>query len=145
MVYINQQAPVVVTGKIQIEAPPQKVWSILTDIDHWNRWMKNVSRSKLNGALAPNTTFDWKASGTQIHSKLHTVLPWSFIGWTGKTMSIQAIHNWSISEIGDSAEVFVEESMEGWLAKLFKSYLKESLDKDMLQSLMWLKDECEKS
>ena len=144
MVNINQQAPVVVSGKIQIKAKPQKVWSVLTDIDRWNQWLKNVSQSKLNGELMPNTTFDWKAGGTRIHSKLHTVVPWSFIGWTGQTMSIQAIHNWSIEEKGEITEVFVEESMEGWLASLFKGYLKKMLGKDMLQSLGWLKEECEK-
>lgn len=144
MIEVNSKAPILISGQIQIAAPPDKVWSILSDIDNWNTWLKMVSHSKLNGPLEPNTTFDWKAGGTRIHSRLHTVLPPQFIGWTGKAMNMLAIHNWKFVDNGKHTEVFVEESMEGWLARLFKSLLKKSLGKDMQLSLELLKETCEK-
>ena len=132
---VNKNAPVLASGKIAIQAKSEEVWNV---------WMKNVSQSHLNGELEPGTTFDWKAKGSKIHSVLHTVNPNKHVGWSGKAMSILAIHNWTITEVNGTTMVFAEESMEGLIAQLFKRALNKSLDKDLIDSLEQLKDACEK-
>lgn len=139
----NNNAPVFNTKTILINAKPQKVWAVLTNIDDWNKWLTTVSKSKLNGALEPNTTFDWKTGGMKIHSKLHTVVEYSNFGWTGKVYSIHAIHNWTFKEVNGATEVKVSESMEGFLANLFKKSFNRILEKDMAKSLELLKQTCE--
>ncbi len=93
----------------------------------------------MKGELKPNTSFDWRAGGTRIRSKLHTVEPYSDFGWTGKVYSIYAIHNWTLKESNGATEVIVSESFEGFLATLFKKSLHKTLEKEMMASLADLK------
>ena len=99
---------------------------------------------KLNGVLKPETTFDWKTGGAKIHSTLHTVEPFKNLGWTGKAMGAFAIHNWILNEINGQTQVTVEESMEGFLVRLFKKSFQKSLENGMQKWLELLKRECEK-
>ncbi len=145
MLSTKENAPVYCQGTITINATPEKVWKVLTDINNWSTWMASVSTAKLNGPLMPDTTFDWKTGGSKIHSTLHTVMPFSDLGWTGKVYGIYAIHNWSFKEVAGVTQVNVSESMEGWLTKVFKKSFNKTLEKGMQQSLQELKTACEKS
>ena len=140
---INQNAPVKCSKSISINAESKKVWSVMTDIDNWAKWQTDISQPKLNGTLAPGSDFVWKTGGAKIISCLHTVNPCQQFGWTGKTFGMFAIHNWNISEVNGQTQVLVEESMEGFLAGLFKSSFNKNLERDMKHWLELLKTRCE--
>lgn len=141
---INQNAPVISRKSIIINADSKKVWTVLTDIDKWSSWNTDISNSKLNGTLKAETTFDWKTGGAKIHSILHTVKPYEKLGWTGKALGTFAIHNWSLTETDGQTTVYVEESMQGFLVKLFKKTFNKTLKNGMQKWLDLLKQECEK-
>jgi uncharacterized protein YndB with AHSA1/START domain len=141
---INKNAPVKCSMTIIINASSEKVWDVLTNINQWAVWQIDISNANLKGQLIPETTFDWKTGGAKIHSTLHTIEPYKNFGWTGKTFGIFAIHNWTISENNGKTTVAVEESMEGFLAKIFKSSFNKSLEKGMQNWLELLKREVEK-
>ena len=46
---INQQAPLVAKKEIFIQASPQSVWKIHTDINSWSQWQPGIGFSKLKG------------------------------------------------------------------------------------------------
>ncbi len=140
----NNNAPVKCRKTMVISADNEKVWNIITSIDNWPNWQTDISNAKIDGGLEVGTTFTWKSGGAKIHSILHTVEPYKQIGWTGKTLGIFAIHNWKITINADKTEVTVEESMEGFLAKLLKNTFNKSLENGMLKWLELLKKECEK-
>lgn len=140
---INDNAPVRCSKTITINASSERVWQILTNIDDWANWQTDISKPKLNGALKPETTFDWKTGGAKIHSILHTVQPYEQFGWTGKTFGMFAIHNWSLSEKDGTTTVIVDESMEGFFARAFKRSFNTNLEKGMQRWLDLLKKECE--
>jgi len=144
MIGTNVNAPVRCRKSITINASDKKVWSVLTDINNWVNWQKDISNSKTNGELKPGATFDWKSGGAKIHSTLHTVEPFKEFGWTGKAFGIFAIHNWTMNESGGTIEVVVDESMEGFLSILLKNSLNKNLEKGMQTWLALLKKECEK-
>lgn len=141
---INSNAPVKCSRTITINANSEKVWAIMTNIDNWATWQTDISKAKLNGELKPGTTFDWKTGGIKIHSTLHTVVPYKNFGWTGKTFGMFAIHNWTLTESNGQTKVSVEESMEGFFAKLLKKLFNKNLEKGMQNWLDLLKKECEK-
>lgn len=141
---INHQAPVTCSKTILIQAPPEHVWAVLTNIDQWANWQTDIQKPRLNGPLQPNTTFDWTTGGARIHSSLHTVEPYRHFGWTGKTLGLYAIHNWILTATNSQTEVAVAESMEGFLASLFKKTFHQNLEKGMQRWLELLKAECEK-
>lgn len=141
---INNNAPVQCSKSITINANSEKVWKVLTDINRWSDWQTDIKNPKMNGALNPNSTFDWKTGGAQIHSTIHTVSPLEKFGWTGKTFGMYAIHNWTLNETNGQTTVFVNESMEGFLAKVFKKSFNKNLEKGMVNWLYLLRLECEK-
>lgn len=141
---INENAPVKCTKIIKINAPAEKVWNLMTDINNWATWQTDIKSPKLNGELKPETTFNWKTGGASIHSTIHTVQPYTHFGWTGKTFGMFAVHNWTFTEIKGGTEVTVNESMDGFLAGLLRSSFNQNLEKDMIHWLELLKNECEK-
>ena len=124
---INNNAPVKCSKTILINAKPEKVWTILTNIDHWANWQTDITKPKLNGQLKPTTTFDWKTGGAKIHSTIQSIDEFKYIGWTGKTFGMLAIHNWKLIALNGQTKVEVEESMEGFLAGLYKKSFNKSL------------------
>ena len=116
----------------------------MTNINNWSAWQTDITKPTLNGELKPGSTFDWKTGGATIHSTLHTVEPFNNFGWTGRTLGMLAIHNWTISEVSGQTIVSVDESMEGFLAKLFRKTFNNNLEKGMQRWLEFLKKECEK-
>lgn len=140
---INHNAPVKCSLSVTINSSSVDVWKVLTDIDKWPAWQSEIKKAKLHGLLKPESTFTWKSGGLNISSVLHTVQPYSFFGWTGKSIGVYAIHNWKITELNKQVEVVVEESMEGIIPNLFKKMLNKSLEKSLRKWLELLLHECE--
>ena len=55
-----------------------------------------------------------------------------------------AIHNWTLTEVPGGTQVSVDETMEGFLAGLFKSSFNKNLASGMQRWLELLKTESEK-
>lgn len=140
---VRGDAPVYAVQKITIQAPSDKVWRVLSQIDHWEEWQTDISHPKLSGPLQAGSNFSWKTNGARIQSTLHTVVPNAELGWYGKSFGRFAIHNWILRQVGDSTEVTVEESMEGWLVQLLSGRFQNKLDAAMDNSLQALKQQAE--
>lgn len=141
---INQQAPISASKSIIIHASPERIWSLLTDIDQWSNWYTDIQRAKLKDVVGKGARFDWKSGGVTIHSTLHTVTPMQVFGWTGTTIGLRAIHNWTLVKNNDSVTVQVEESLQGLLASLFRASFQKNLETGMQKWLEALKAEVEK-
>lgn len=141
---INKDAPVKSQSEIIIDAPTEKVWQILTNINDWPAWQKEVNESKLKAELAEGVEFKWKAGGLSFTSQIHTIDPKTKFGWTGKTFGASAIHNWFFKDDGDKTIVQVEESLQGVFPRMFKRYFQRNLDNGVNQNLMDLKTASEK-
>jgi Uncharacterized conserved protein len=94
-VEIDTSAPAVARGEIEIAAPPEIVWRVLTDIANWPSWNPDIKSVSLEGPLAAGTRFRWKAGPGTITSTLQTVDPPRRIDWTGKTFGIKAVESTS--------------------------------------------------
>jgi uncharacterized membrane protein len=134
---INRNAPVKTQQQITIHASPEKIYQIMSDVNHWSNWNKDIQDPVMKVPFQKGNSFDWKSGGLTIRSTLHTAIPSSKIGWSGPTFGAFAIHNWTLVPDGDQTTVIVDESMEGWLVsmmrKKFQSHLEQSLQ-------TWLKD-----
>lgn len=143
MYITDPQAPVYQKQCTIINAPAEKVWKMLADINRWPSIFDYVTKAKLNGPLKADTTFNWTANGFPIHSTLHIVEPYNNFGWSGRSLGIFAIHNWSFIEFDGMTSVTVSESMEGFIAKTFRKQLNRMLEKEMMKSLEYLRIACE--
>jgi len=141
---INHQAPVVCHSSIFIEASLKIVWKILMDINCWTAWQPNITQSKLLGPLQPQTDFEWKMNGIRIRSTLCKVKKFQKLIWTGKSIGTFAIHQWTLIPKDGGVIVETTESLEGWIAILFKKSILKNLEKGLEEWLEHLKQECEK-
>lgn len=137
---INENAPVKSRNQIEIQAPINTVWFILTDIKNWTKWQTAVTETIVEEKIDEGANFKWKAGGLSFKSKIHTSRPNTEFGWTGTTIGASAIHNWTFMEKDSNTTIaIVQESLQGVFPKLFRKYFQNNLDKGVLANLMELK------
>jgi hypothetical protein len=142
---INRSAPATAAAETRIDADPQTVFAAMSAIDEWPSWNPDVKSAKLEGPVQPGTVFRWKAGPTSLVSTLQVVDPPRELAWTGKTLSIKAIHVFRFEPAdGGGTLARSEESWEGLLASLLRGYSRKTLEKSMKDVLAHLKAEAER-
>ncbi len=141
---INDSAPAAARHQIDIKAPIEKVWNILSDIDRWPSWNPSISSSQLEGPLAPGTSFRWKSKSASIISTLQEVVPEKRFGWTGKSMGARAVHIWEFEVQENNVIVRTGESFDGLIVKLLKGMMQKTLDQSLQEWLLHLKKTAER-
>ena len=141
---INQNAPVKQEKQIIINANPEKVWEILTNIEKWSDWNSMIKSTQLEGSLEQGEKFVWHINGAKIKSTIQLINKNEVFGWTGKTFGGTAIHIWYLEKTESGTLLKVKESMQGWLIRLFKRKANKDLERDMEKWLKELKNQCEK-
>ena len=141
---INRSAPATAEGQVQINADPQTVFSVIAAIADWASWNPDVEWVKLENAVEPGAVFRWKSGPSSLTSTLQVVDPPREIAWTGTTMTIKAIHVFRFEPKDGGTLARSEESWDGVLARLLKSYSRRSIDKAIKNVLSHLKTEAER-
>jgi hypothetical protein len=141
---MSGEAPVRSRREIEIAAPPEVVWDVLTGFGQWPQWNPDVKSMSFEGPVAPGSEFRWKAGPGTIVSTLEEVDPPRLVRWRGRTMSISAIHEWRLEPKGGGTRVETEESFSGLLARVFSRSLEKTLDRSLEQGLEHLKGEAER-
>jgi hypothetical protein len=136
---VARDAPVLSSADLEIDAPIQVVWEVLTAIDRWPAWNPDVKAASLHGTLATGSTFRWKAGPATISSTLEHVEPPTLIAWSGKTLGIRAIHVWRLEQRNGATLVRTEESYEGLVARVFRRSLQKTLHKALADGVRHLK------
>jgi len=119
---IESGAPIKASVEIVIQAPAEKVWSVLTAVNNWPKWQSDIKEAEMIGPLESGTAFTWRSGGTRIRSKIALVEPNKEIAWTGTALNATAVHVWKLEQLpGNKTLVKTEESMSGFLLTLFYS------------------------
>jgi uncharacterized protein YndB with AHSA1/START domain len=140
---INRQAPLSTHKEVLIQAPPEVVWNIQTNINAWSQWQPTISAAKLEKEPAVGSTFTWKTGGITITSTIREVEPQRRIAWTGKGLGTEARHIWILKPEATGTRVITEESMEGWLVQIMKLFMPKFLDDSLDTWLLNLKRKAE--
>jgi uncharacterized protein YndB with AHSA1/START domain len=128
----------------QIDAPPEVVWEVLTRLEQWPSWNTDVKWMRFDGPLAPGTVFRWKAGPGTIASRIDRVEGPRYISWRGRTLTIDAYHEWWLEPRDGGTFVRTEEAFFGLLAQLLHGPLEKTLDKSFADALDRLKQESER-
>lgn len=139
---IDSEAPVSVRSSIEIRAPVERVWSILTDFPRWTDWNSAVTAIESSGPVAVGTTFRWRA-GSVINSRVFRATAPSSIAWSGRTMGIEAVHVWRLAPSRLGTTVTTEESFRSLLVRLFPGYFHGMLTRSLETVLSDLKHAAE--
>jgi hypothetical protein len=137
-------APVRSAAEIDVGAPQQVVWEVLTRFENWPNWNPDVKSMSFAGPLAPGSEFRWKAGPGTIVSTLERIEAPRYVSWRGRTLSIKALHEWWLEPSGEGTHVRTEESFSGLLARLARRQLQTTLDTSLESGLAALKREAER-
>ena len=127
--------------EILIDAPIEEIFSLIKNVSSWPEWQSNVTKTNIEGKPEEGKEFVWEADGLKIKSVFHTIKKPSEIGWTGKILWINAVHNWQLIKSGKRTKIVVTEHLKG-IGSLF---LKKTLCKGMTKNLRELKIVAEKN
>lgn len=140
----NPDAPAQTDQTILVDAAPERVWQVLSQINRWPDWQPDIQTAHLHGPVQPGSSFNWKTGGLTIHSTLHTAEPGVALGWSGAALGAFAVHNWTLTPEAGSTRVRVQESMEGWAVRLLTDYFQKGLTTSITKWLTLLKSEAER-
>ena len=140
----NENAPVRAAAEVEIGRPPQVVWEVLTRFENWPNWNPEVKSMSFPGPLAPGTEFRWKSGPGTIVSTLERVEVPNYIAWRGRTLTIDAYHEWWLEPRDGGTQVRTQESFSGLLARLLRRTLQKTLDRSLEDGLERLKREAER-
>jgi uncharacterized protein YndB with AHSA1/START domain len=141
---IDRGAPVVGAAETSIGAPITTVWRLLSDLERWPEWNRDISMLRLDGPVQAGTTFRWRSGSSRIVSCLEEVEAPHRIAWTGRTMGIRAVHVFELEEADRVTRVRTEESFEGLVARAMRRALRKRLARDLAEGLGALKIEAER-
>lgn len=108
---INPAADIFAETELQIDAEPEAVWAVLTDVDSWTEWLPEFASARLDGPLEAGTTLHWQPQGQTVTSKLVVVEPAKRLIWNG---SGGAVHVWELTANGAGTLLRNAESIEEW-------------------------------
>ena len=140
----RDNAPVTGRAQIEVNAPQQVVWEVLTRLEDWPSWNSDVKWMRLEGPLAPGTEFRWKAGPGTIVSRIDKVEAPRYISWHGRTLTIDAYHEWWFEPREAGTFVRTEETFSGVLARVLRGPLQKTLDKSFADALERLKSAAER-
>lgn len=141
---VDRDAPVVAEAEAEIAADPETVWDVLTGFETWPSWNPDAAWVSFDGAVEEGAVFRWKAGRATITSTLRQVERPTFIGWTGKTIGIRAVHVWHLEPRGGGTHVKTEESWQGILVRILRGRMQKNLEGVLEDGLKRLGAEAER-
>jgi carbon monoxide dehydrogenase subunit G len=142
---IESDAPVVSSREIEIDAPIDHVWGVLTAIERWPTWNPDVKSVSIDDPVAEGVTFRWKAGPGTITSRVEHFERPRLVAWSGRTLGIRAIHVWRLETRNGKTVARTEESYDGLVARVLRRSLQKTLDTALTDGAGYLKAEAEKA
>jgi uncharacterized protein YndB with AHSA1/START domain len=131
-------------AEIEVAAPPEVVWEVLSDFEAWPSWNPGIRWASIEGPVAEGTRFRWRAGPSTITSTLERIERLQKIAWSGRTLGIRAVHVWEMKRRDGGTLVRSEESWAGLLPTLLRGRMGRTLKASLDEGLQHLKVEAER-
>lgn len=118
---IDEAAPIRSAHEVVIDAPVERVWSVLADPADWPAFDPAIHHVHVdgNGPAGVDTRFTWVNGRAKIASRFAVVEPLREITWTGTALGSRAAHRHVLTPREDGTTLLrTEESMAGTLLGL---------------------------
>jgi len=121
---INENASIKDQHSIIINAPIEKVWEILIDLNSWHEWNKEISGMKVEGEIKEGTKFKWVNHGKKTSSQIQQFKAPTDLAWSGKTSLVKEIQSWQLESDEGQTIVTLSASLHGAFTFFVNSHLK---------------------
>jgi uncharacterized protein YndB with AHSA1/START domain len=120
---INEDASIRDRQSVIINAPIEKVWEILTNVNDWPKWNKEIKSAKCE-KVALGAHFEWHIRLSNFKSTFQVVDKPNLLVWTGKSKLVKSIFVWNLEATDTQTILTVEESLEGFIVPIFNNQSK---------------------
>ncbi|MFI7498794.1 SRPBCC family protein [Streptomyces sp. NPDC049687] len=141
---IDRSAPVIVELKTTIDATPEALWHLHTDINEWPSWNPGIDKALLGGDFTEGSVFDWETAGLSISSTVMEVQPQSRTVWGGPAHGIEGVHVWTFEPTPAGTVVTTLESWAGAPVEADPAGMRAALEGSLLAWLEALKEAAER-
>lgn len=121
---VDQKAPVVESGRVEVAAGIEAVWQVLAAVEHWLEWNPDIARR-------PTSTL------------LEVEAP-RFMAWERSSRGIKTVHVWRLDRTAGGTMVTTEESWEGLIPRTLRGRSHAVLQRAIQSSLAHLKTHMER-
>ncbi len=142
---IDRSAPVIVELTTAVDATPETLWALHTDVNAWPVWNAGIDKAHLPGDFAEGAVFDWETAGLSISSRVMEVRPLRRTVWGGPAHGIEGVHVWTIEPTNDGTTVTTLESWAGAPVEADPEGMRAALESSLLAWLEALKTAAERS
>jgi hypothetical protein len=120
---IDHKAPVQASCAVHIDAPPERVWAVMSDPAAWPRLDSAIHDVEVSAPVGPGTRFRWSNGQARLKSQFAVVDTGRELSWTGVSFGANAAHRHVLESVpGGGTRLYTEESMAGpLLTALFSS------------------------
>lgn len=137
--------PVAALSDIDIKAPLERVWDLLSQPSGWPQWYADVERVHSASHLRIGEAFKWKAQGFWVISTPQEIAPCERLIWTGRALGVRAWHSWQLRVTPTGITVLTHEAFDGWLVRLMPRLFQSKLEATLASWLLALKRAAEGS
>jgi len=110
----DERAPVRATQSVWVEAAPERVWQVLSDVAGWSVVDPAIHVDELPGGVAVDAPFRWRNGRARIRSRFAVVEPGRELTWTGVSSGARAVHRHVLHPLDGGATLLEsDESMAG--------------------------------
>jgi hypothetical protein len=142
---VDRDAPAYAESTLEVAAPRETVWDVLTGFAEWPTWNDGVARVQIDAPPAPGVKFRWKSGPGTIKSVLDEVDAPRAVSWTGKTVGIRAAHAWQLEEPAPGRTlVSTQESWSGLVVRFLRRSIQPTLQKSIEEMVVALQLESER-
>ncbi len=138
---INEDASVKDQHSIIINAPINKVWEILINMEAWPEWNDKIKNVAVEGEVAQGTNFGWTFDGKKFTSQIQSAEAPTILSWTGKSSMVKSVYVWQLEDDENQTIATLSTSMQGTFTILFNKHQK--IYNDLLNWLQTLKEKAE--
>lgn len=142
---IDRSAPVWAEREVEVAAPIETVWDVLTNVAEIPRWFSLGESVEISGPLAPGATLRMKGRGTGwITATIEAVDRPHDLAWTSRAFGISTTSTWRLNLSPGGTRVVKGESMSGLPVRVMRGMLRRKLESFMGAWLQDLKFEAER-
>lgn len=128
--YSPDQAAFFVHNQIDIAAPPEVVWAIITDVKRWPEWYEgatNLTVRSPDEEVGPDVVVAWRTMGLNFESQVQEFEPPYRFAWESRKRVIRGYHAWLIIPTEEGSRVITDESFHGFLAYMQRTFIPNKL------------------
>ena len=113
------RSPIHFTNELEVAAPPETIWSLLTDPEAWPSFYPGVKHVQLldgHESLRLGTRFETTLAGQDVFASVQEFEPMTRIAWGGYPKASEeskAYHAWIITPTPKGCHIWIEETNQG--------------------------------